>query len=153
MARVTVEDCIKKVQNNRFALVALAAERVKHIRSGAPITVAGFNPQKDKNKEKDTVIALREIAAGNINPEILYEQLVSSLQSINKIDNIEEENMHISTKDELNQDFENKDLYDITSNEEILPENSDMLFNDDSQDEQELNDIDINDIISQEDDE
>lgn len=152
MARVTVEDCIKKVQNNRFALVALAAERVKHIRSGAPITVAGFNPQKDKNKEKDTVIALREIAAGNINPEILREQLVNSLQSVNKIDGIEEENMHMSTEGELSQDSQDQDLYDITSNEEILPENNDMLFNNDSENEQESNDIDVNDIISLEDD-
>lgn len=149
MARITVEDCIKKVHNNRFALVALSAERVKHIRSGAPITIAGFNPKKDKNKEKDTVIALREIAADNISPEILHEQLIQSLRSVNNIDNIEEDNMHTDSQDE-SYDATNKDLYDIASTEELLPENNNMLFTDDNDTEQALDNKDIDNILSEE---
>lgn len=147
MARVTVEDCIKKVQNNRFALVALSAERVRHIRAGAPITIAGFNPKKDKNKEKDTVIALRELAADNISPDILREQLIYSLRSVNNIDNIEDENMHNNVQDELDQ--EAKDLYDVASNDDILPENNDMLFTDDSEAEEEFSSDNVDNILSE----
>ena len=57
MARITVEDCLKKV-NNRFTLIHLAARRVRQLRKGAEATIA--------SKNKDIVVALREIAAGNI---------------------------------------------------------------------------------------
>ena len=57
MARITVEDCLKKV-NNRFALIHLAAKRVRQLRKGAEPTLL--------SKNKDVVMALREIAAGNI---------------------------------------------------------------------------------------
>ena len=57
MARITVEDCLQKV-DNRFALIHLAAKRVRQLRKGAePLVVC---------KNKDTVTALREIAAGGI---------------------------------------------------------------------------------------
>jgi len=57
MARVTVEDCLKKV-NNRFALVHLASKRVRQLRQGSkPLVIA---------KNRDIVIALREIAAGKV---------------------------------------------------------------------------------------
>lgn len=57
MARITVEDCLKKV-DNRFALIHLAAKRVRHLRKGAePLIVC---------KNKDIVVSLREIAAGEV---------------------------------------------------------------------------------------
>jgi DNA-directed RNA polymerase subunit omega len=57
MARITVEDCLQKV-NNRFALIHMAAKRVRQLRKGAePLVVA---------KNRDVVISLREIAAGNV---------------------------------------------------------------------------------------
>ncbi len=59
MARITVEDCLKQV-NNRFALIHLAAKRVRQLRKGAEPLVA--------TKNKDVVVALREIAAGKIFP-------------------------------------------------------------------------------------
>lgn len=59
MARITVEDCLRKV-DNRFALIHLAAKRVRQLRKGAEPLV--------KAKNKDIVIALREIAAGKIYP-------------------------------------------------------------------------------------
>lgn len=57
MARVTIEDCLKRV-GNRFALVHLAAKRVKQLREGSQPLVT--------SKNKDTVLALREIAAGKV---------------------------------------------------------------------------------------
>jgi len=57
MARITVEDCLKKV-NNRFTLIHMASRRVRQLRKGAEPTVSA--------KNRDVVIALREIAAGNI---------------------------------------------------------------------------------------
>jgi len=59
MARITVEDCLKKV-DNRFALIHLAAKRVRQLRKGAEPLV--------RAKNKDVVIALREIAAGKVYP-------------------------------------------------------------------------------------
>ena len=59
MARITVEDCLRNVEN-RFALIHLAAKRVRQLRKGAEPLVQA--------KNKDVVIALREIAAGKIYP-------------------------------------------------------------------------------------
>lgn len=59
MARITVEDCLKKV-NNRFALIHLAAKRVRQLRKGQEPLVA--------SKNRDVVISLREIAAGKVIP-------------------------------------------------------------------------------------
>ena len=58
MARITVEDCLNKV-NNRFVLIHMASKRVRQLRKGAEPTVGA--------KNRDIVISLREIAAGNIN--------------------------------------------------------------------------------------
>ena len=57
MARITVEDCLKYV-DNRFSLIHMAAKRVRQIRKGAEPTIA--------SKNRDVVVALREIAAGNV---------------------------------------------------------------------------------------
>lgn len=65
MARVTVEDCLKQVEN-RFALVHLAVRRVLQLRKGA-------TPLIDAPKNKEVVIALREIAAGKVTPQNILE--------------------------------------------------------------------------------
>lgn len=57
MARITVEDCLQQV-NNRFALIHAAAKRVRQLRKGAEPTIV--------SKNKDVVVALREIAAGKV---------------------------------------------------------------------------------------
>ena len=74
MARVTVEDCLDKVES-WFELVMLAAQRSREINSGAPITV-------ERDGDKPTVIALREIAAETIKPDNLRASLVRSLQKV-----------------------------------------------------------------------
>jgi len=65
MARVTVEDCLQNV-DNLFQLVLLASQRARRLANGAEATVPLEN-------DKPTVVALREIAAGNITPEMLQE--------------------------------------------------------------------------------
>jgi DNA-directed RNA polymerase subunit omega len=65
MARVTVEDCLQNV-DNLFQLVLLASQRARRLANGAEPTVPIEN-------DKATVLALREIAAGNITPEMLRE--------------------------------------------------------------------------------
>jgi DNA-directed RNA polymerase subunit omega len=60
MARITVEDCLEKIgDDNRFSLVHLAVERVKQRRHGAPLLIP-------TRKNKEVVMALREIAAGEV---------------------------------------------------------------------------------------
>jgi DNA-directed RNA polymerase subunit omega len=83
MARVTVEDCIDKVEN-RFELVLLAAHRARLISSGAPLTI-------DRDRDKNPVVALREIADETIAPDDLKEQLIHSLQKYVEVDEPEAE--------------------------------------------------------------
>jgi len=78
MARVTVEDCIDKV-DNRFELVLLAGHRARQISQGAPITV-------DRDNDKNPVVALREIADQTLSPEDLREDLIHSLQKHVEVD-------------------------------------------------------------------
>ncbi len=82
MARVTVEDCIEKV-DNRFDLILMAAHRARLIANGAEITVS-------RDNDKNPVVALREIGAGTLSPEDLEEDLIHSLQSYVEVDEPEE---------------------------------------------------------------
>jgi DNA-directed RNA polymerase subunit omega len=83
MARVTVEDCVDKVEN-RFELVLLASHRARMIASGAPLTI-------DRDNDKNPVVALREIADQTIAPEDLKEDLIHSLQKYVEVDEPEPE--------------------------------------------------------------
>jgi DNA-directed RNA polymerase subunit omega len=83
MARVTVEDCIDKV-DNRFELVLLAGHRARQISQGAQITVP-------RDNDKNPVIALREIADETLSPDDLKEDLIHSLQKHVEVDEPEAE--------------------------------------------------------------
>ena len=83
MARVTVEDCIDKVEN-RFELVLLASHRARQISSGSQITVA-------RDNDKNPVVALREIADETLSPGDLKEDLIHSLQKHVEVDEPEHE--------------------------------------------------------------
>ncbi|GEO00110.1 hypothetical protein NSE01_19420 [Novosphingobium sediminis] len=74
MARVTVEDCVDKIPN-RFDLVLLAAERARAISGGAELTV-------DRDRDKNPVVALREIADETVRPTVLKENLIQSMQRV-----------------------------------------------------------------------
>jgi DNA-directed RNA polymerase subunit omega len=78
MARVTVEDCIDKV-DNRFELVLLAGHRARQISQGAQITVP-------RDNDKNPVVALREIAEETLSPGDLKEDLIHSLQKYVEVD-------------------------------------------------------------------
>ena len=74
MARVTVEDCVDKV-SNRFDLILFAAQRARQISSGADLTI-------DRDRDKNPVVALREIAETTVKPKELEESIVNSLQRV-----------------------------------------------------------------------
>lgn len=83
MARVTVEDCVLKVPN-RFDLVMLAAQRARDISSGAQLTL-------DRDKDKNPVVALREIADETVDLSVLADALVKGHQRQVEFDEPEEE--------------------------------------------------------------
>lgn len=89
MARVTVEDCIDKVEN-RFDLVLIAAHRARMISSGAPITV-------DRDNDKNAVVSLREIAETTLSPGDLTEDFIHSLQKHVEVDEPEAEAVPVLT--------------------------------------------------------
>ena len=74
MARVTVEDCVDKI-SNRFDLVLLAAQRAWQISGGAELTI-------DRDRDKNPVVALREIAEETVVPDELTEAVVQNLQRV-----------------------------------------------------------------------
>ncbi len=78
MARVTIEDCIDKLPN-RFELVLLASHRARAIAQGAELTV-------DRDRDKDPVVSLREIAAESINKDDLREEFIHAMQKHVEID-------------------------------------------------------------------
>jgi DNA-directed RNA polymerase subunit omega len=83
MARVTVEDCMKKI-SNRFELVNLSVQRVKEIIKGAPISI-------ERDNDKNPVVALREIAQGQIDPDRLRESAIRTYQKVNDADEEDED--------------------------------------------------------------
>ncbi len=83
MARVTVEDCIDKV-DNRFDLVLLASHRARMISSGGPITI-------ERDNDKNPVVALREIADKKVPADDLREDFIHSMQKYVEVDEPEAE--------------------------------------------------------------
>lgn len=75
MARITVEECLDKVEN-RFELVMLAARRARQLATG------GKDPLVQEESDKPTVIALREIEEGLIGPEIFEERSEPSFEEL-----------------------------------------------------------------------
>jgi DNA-directed RNA polymerase subunit omega len=78
MARVTIEDCIDKLPN-RFELVLLSAHRARLVSQGAPLTI-------DRDRDKDPVVALREIAGETINKDDLREEYIHAMQKHVEVD-------------------------------------------------------------------
>ncbi|MBP5855874.1 DNA-directed RNA polymerase subunit omega [Marivibrio halodurans] len=85
MARVTVEDCVEKVPN-RFELVLMAGQRSRDIANGSELQV-------DRDRDKNPVVALREIAEDKLDTEYLKDSLVRGLQKHIEQDEPEEEDM------------------------------------------------------------
>ena len=119
MARVTVEDCIDKVEN-RFELVLLAGHRARQISQGAQITVL-------RDNDKNPVVALREIADETLSPDDLKEDLIHSLQKHVEVDEPEPDPASliaaggVSAADGEDQDDQPETItFDQMSEEELL---------------------------------
>ncbi len=105
MARVTVEDCLDKVEN-RFELVLVAAKRAHQLNSG------GYRTTLDVGKDKPTVLALREIEAGLIDASILTEEYAME-EELNAQDRLLQEAKMSEVTEELSEatlDTESDDI-------------------------------------------
>ena len=109
MARVTVEDCIDKV-DSPYELVLVAKERATQLNSG-------IEPSVDRDNDKNTVIALREIANENVKTSELTDSAVYKLRKhIEQVDDLSEED------EDIGDDFENLYKGEISkSGTPILP--------------------------------
>ncbi len=92
MARITVEDCLEKVEN-RFQLVLIATKRARQLDSGA-------EPLVDRDNDKNTVIALREIAEGLVTADILDEDDTLIVTNPFELASLDEEEAHEETEPE-----------------------------------------------------
>lgn len=87
MARITVQDCMKKV-DDRFELVVLSAQRANELQNGTPAFV-------QKDNDKNTVIALREIADDKLNIENLRDNLILNHRQNLNSNEVSEENVDL----------------------------------------------------------
>jgi len=124
MARVTVEDCIKKIPN-RFDLVVAAAQRSREISNGMPIEV-------ERDNDKNPVVSLREIASDAVDHETLEDRFIKSMQKniIREETNIEDD---VSLEDEF------AAYLNETKNE--TPSNDSLVINNKIDDETSFEDI------------
>lgn len=109
MARVTVEDCVEVVPN-RFDLVLLAAQRARTISAGAQITI-------ERDRDKNPVVALREIADQTVEPAGLAEDLVRGLQRYVESDEKEEEELALAAAEEEADSLSEEELLNALKNE------------------------------------
>ena len=91
MARITVEDCIDKVEN-QYDLVLLAKERTSQLNSGSEISV-------ERDNDKNTVVSLREIASGKLKAEELKQSAILRLRKEPDEVVVEEETEEVSSDD------------------------------------------------------
>ena len=94
MARITVEDCLEKVEN-QYDLVLLAKERTVQLNAGSPMLV-------EEDNDKRTIISLREIGDGKIEIKEIEESAIKRLRK--EPDEVEQQE---ETEEEVNDDFEN----------------------------------------------
>ena len=114
MARITVEDCIEKFES-RFELVLVASNRARKLHSGE-------NPTVERDNDKNTVIALREIAGESISIDVMKNDLVEEYQTVSPQNDNEEELSLDYTDDNVKVDDKNN-YEDIVENEEIKSSN------------------------------
>jgi DNA-directed RNA polymerase subunit omega len=123
MARVTVEDCVDKVEN-RFELVLLASQRARKIGMGSPLTV-------NRDNDKNPVVALREVAAQTIDLEAIKEDYIKSHQRMF----VHEDN---DTVDLMDGEKEWADMADQAAASGIYAED---MMDEDTDDEPDLSDL------------
>ena len=124
MARVTVEDCIDKIPN-RYDLVLVAAQRAKDISSGSPIQV-------DRDNDKNSVVALREISENRVSIEDLQRSLVMGQQKFVEVEEPEDEEIEIISAEKELAALESQFSSDMISDEDL---NNTMQIHGDDEDE------------------
>ena len=126
MARITVEDCIDKFPS-RFELVLVASQRARKLHSGELSSI-------EKDNDKNTVIALREIAESTFTVDESKEKLIQEYQTVTMLDE-EDENIEIESAtlpdsnetDSNETDSNETDSNETDSNETVAIENEDSL--------------------------
>ena len=112
MARITVEDCVDKFPS-RFELVLVASQRARKLHSGEDPTVS-------KDNDKNTVIALREIAESTLSIQEMKENLIEEYQTVTIADE-ENENLELESygqeNNEISEDKDSEKKDDIISSE------------------------------------
>ena len=134
MARITVEDCVDKFES-RFELVLVASNRARKIHSGESPTV-------EKDNDKPTVIALREIADESLSVDSLKEKLIQEYQTVQPL---EEEELSL---DYVSEETELKDEK-ITEDENQLNQENEKIIN--SNEEISLEEVDDSPLASKND--
>ena len=149
MARITVEDCIDKFES-RFELVLVASNRARKLHSGE-------NPTIEKDNDKNTVIALREISVESLNIEDMKNNLVEEYQTVSiqndedlslEYEDSEKDNINKNDSEDLNnkedgQDLSNKDDTEFLS--KTVEENkTDSILDEELSEEQTNNNISQN---------
>ena len=114
MARITVEDCIDKFES-RFELVLVASNRARKLHSGE-------NPTVEKDNDKPTVIALREIADESLSIDSLKDKLIEEYQTVSPLD---EDELSLDHADSATEISENEIKGDTNENDEQLNESND----------------------------
>ena len=112
MARVTVEDCIKKIPN-RFDLVVAAAQRSREISNGVAIEI-------ERDNDKNPVVSLREIASEAVDADSLQERFIRSMQK-----NLIKEDVSLENDASLEEEFA---AY-LNENEKDNQPNENLIFN------------------------
>ncbi len=136
MARVTVEDCIDKLPN-RYELVLVAAQRAKDISAGSMILV-------DRDNDKNSVVALREISENRVSIEDLQESLVKNQQKLVEIQEPEDEEVEIISAEKELASLGVQFSSDMISDEDL---NNVMQIHDGTEDDDNLDlDSDVDDI-------
>ena len=110
MARVTVEDCIKKIPN-RFDLVVAAAQRSREISNGVAIEI-------ERDNDKNPVVSLREIASEAVDADSLQERFIRSMQK-----NLIKEDINLENDASLEEEFAaylNENVKDTQPNENLI---------------------------------
>lgn len=111
MARVTVEDCIDKIPN-RYDLVLVAAQRAKDIGAGSPICV-------NRDNDKNSVVALREISENKVSIEDLQKSLVMGLQKYVEVEEPQEEEIEILSAEKELADIDEQFSSDMITDEDL----------------------------------
>ena len=126
MARITVEDCIDKFES-RFELVLVASNGARKIHSGE-------NPTVEKDNDKPTVIALREIADESLSIDSLKDKLIQEYQTVSLLDEEELSLDYTDSETEMKDEIAENESQsnDENAEDKILNENESNELEDDS---------------------